>query len=184
MEHTSHCLPKKPHSVSNTQCVGQFPHSVCVDPTTKGLLSPEMRRLSCSQDVAFLPYMMGSAIDEHYFSSLYNIHSQASYHTHSHLEGYYGPSYIRKRNERERQRVKCVNEGYARLQSHLPQEYLEKRLSKVQTLKAAIKYINLLQEALGSEMSRVPLQEENHVRSFNNDEEQGFCHLLRRSFQQ
>jgi len=41
------------------------------------------------------------------------------------------PAFIRKRNERERQRVKCVNEGYARLREHLPQEYAEKRLSKV-----------------------------------------------------
>ena len=42
------------------------------------------------------------------------------------------PAFIRKRNERERQRVKCVNEGYARLREHLPQEYAEKRLSKVE----------------------------------------------------
>lgn len=40
------------------------------------------------------------------------------------------PAFIRKRNERERQRVKCVNEGYARLREHLPEEYAEKRLSK------------------------------------------------------
>ncbi|KAM5138241.1 achaete-scute homolog 3 [Mantella aurantiaca] len=60
----------------------------------------------------------------------------------------YGPAYIRKRNERERQRVKCVNEGYAKLRRHLPREYAEKRLSKVQTLRAAIRYIVRLQEAL------------------------------------
>lgn len=41
------------------------------------------------------------------------------------------PAFIRKRNERERQRVKCVNEGYTRLREHLPREYAEKRLSKV-----------------------------------------------------
>ncbi|XP_004613674.2 achaete-scute homolog 3 [Sorex araneus] len=60
----------------------------------------------------------------------------------------YGPAFIRKRNERERQRVKCVNEGYAQLRHHLPEEYLEKRLSKVETLRAAIKYINYLQSLL------------------------------------
>jgi len=43
------------------------------------------------------------------------------------------PAFIRKRNERERQRVKCVNDGYARLREHLPDEYTEKRLSKVRT---------------------------------------------------
>lgn len=53
-----------------------------------------------------------------------------------------------KRNERERQRVKCVNEGYAQLRHHLPEEYLEKRLSKVETLRAAIKYISYLQSLL------------------------------------
>uniref|UniRef100_H0VIG0 Achaete-scute family bHLH transcription factor 3 n=1 Tax=Cavia porcellus TaxID=10141 RepID=H0VIG0_CAVPO len=60
----------------------------------------------------------------------------------------YGPAFIRKRNERERQRVKCVNEGYAQLRHHLPEEYLEKRLSKVETLRAAIRYINYLQSLL------------------------------------
>ncbi|KAH0620898.1 hypothetical protein JD844_021783 [Phrynosoma platyrhinos] len=58
------------------------------------------------------------------------------------------PAFIRKRNERERQRVKCVNEGYAKLRHHLPAEYLEKRLSKVETLQAAIKYIRYLQSVL------------------------------------
>ncbi|XP_004716446.1 achaete-scute homolog 3 [Echinops telfairi] len=60
----------------------------------------------------------------------------------------YGPAFIRKRNERERQRVKCVNEGYAQLRHHLPEEYLDKRLSKVETLRAAIKYITHLQSLL------------------------------------
>ncbi|XP_060118375.1 achaete-scute homolog 3 [Heteronotia binoei] len=59
-----------------------------------------------------------------------------------------GPAFIRKRNERERQRVKCVNEGYAKLRHHLPAEYLEKRLSKVETLRAAIRYIRYLQSVL------------------------------------
>uniref|UniRef100_F6SUJ3 BHLH domain-containing protein n=1 Tax=Ciona intestinalis TaxID=7719 RepID=F6SUJ3_CIOIN len=59
------------------------------------------------------------------------------------------PAFIRKRNERERQRVKCVNEGYARLREHLPDEYAEKRLSKVETLRGAIQYIKQLQDMLG-----------------------------------
>ncbi|XP_043561798.1 achaete-scute homolog 3-like [Chiloscyllium plagiosum] len=60
----------------------------------------------------------------------------------------YEPAFIRKRNERERQRVKCVNEGYAQLRQHLPQELTDKRLSKVETLRAAIKYIRELQALL------------------------------------
>lgn len=58
------------------------------------------------------------------------------------------PAFIRKRNERERHRVRCVNEGYARLREHLPQELEEKRLSKVETLRAAIDYIKHLQSLL------------------------------------
>ncbi|XP_061570173.1 achaete-scute homolog 4-like [Cololabis saira] len=58
------------------------------------------------------------------------------------------PAFIQKRNERERHRVRCVNEGYARLREHLPQEFEDKRLSKVETLRAAIDYIKHLQSLL------------------------------------
>ncbi|KAL0962751.1 hypothetical protein UPYG_G00344880 [Umbra pygmaea] len=63
------------------------------------------------------------------------------------------PAFIRKRNERERQRVRCVNEGYARLRDHLPQEFEDKRLSKVETLRAAIDYIKHLQNLLDVNVS-------------------------------
>uniref|UniRef100_A0A671UAA6 BHLH domain-containing protein n=1 Tax=Sparus aurata TaxID=8175 RepID=A0A671UAA6_SPAAU len=39
--------------------------------------------------------------------------------------------------------VRCVNEGRARLRKHLPQELKDKRLSKVETLRVAIYYINV-----------------------------------------
>ncbi|XP_051977725.1 achaete-scute homolog 5 [Xyrauchen texanus] len=55
------------------------------------------------------------------------------------------PAFIQKRNERERQRVKCVNQGYAKLRDHLPNGTTEKRLSKVETLRTAIQYIKYLQ---------------------------------------
>ncbi|XP_008937642.1 PREDICTED: achaete-scute homolog 4-like [Merops nubicus] len=58
------------------------------------------------------------------------------------------PAFIRKRNERERQRVRCVNQGYTRLREHLPKEFADKRLSKVETLRAAISYIKHLQSLL------------------------------------
>lgn len=63
------------------------------------------------------------------------------------------PAFIRKRNERERHRVRCVNEGYARLREHLPQELEDKRLSKVETLRAAIDYIKHLQSLLDFSVS-------------------------------
>lgn len=55
------------------------------------------------------------------------------------------PAFIQKRNERERQRVKCVNQGYAKLREHLPGAAADKRMSKVETLRAAIRYIKHLQ---------------------------------------
>ncbi|XP_054432469.1 achaete-scute homolog 5 [Pteronotus mesoamericanus] len=67
------------------------------------------------------------------------------------LGGYdcpFEPAFIHKRNERERHRVRCVNEGYARLRGHLPGALAERRLSKVETLRAAIRYIRHLQELL------------------------------------
>ncbi|KAI7801949.1 putative achaete-scute-like protein 4-like [Triplophysa rosa] len=84
----------------------------------------------------------------------------------SYLYSHYGvhdysfePAFIHKRNERERQRVRCVNDGYARLREHLPREFEEKRLSKVETLRAAISYIkhlqNLLEVSLPEEMCRL-----------------------------
>uniref|UniRef100_A0A3P9C1A1 Achaete-scute family bHLH transcription factor 4 n=1 Tax=Maylandia zebra TaxID=106582 RepID=A0A3P9C1A1_9CICH len=65
------------------------------------------------------------------------------------------PAFIRKRNERERHRVRCVNEGYARLREHLPHEFDDKRLSKVETLRAAIDYIKHLQNLLDVNVSGV-----------------------------
>lgn len=60
------------------------------------------------------------------------------------------PAFIRKRNERERIRVRHVNEGYAKLREHLPNEPTEKRMSKVETLRAAIRYIRKLESMLGN----------------------------------
>ena len=57
-------------------------------------------------------------------------------------------TFIRKRNERERDRVRCVNEGYSRLKQHLPLRNKDKRISKVETLRTAIEYIRHLQALL------------------------------------
>lgn len=61
-----------------------------------------------------------------------------------HLE----PTFIRKRNERERERVRCVNDGYSRLKEHLPLENKQKRISKVEILRRAIEYIRYLNAVL------------------------------------
>lgn len=63
---------------------------------------------------------------------------------------------VRRRNERERTRVRNVNEGFERLRQHLPsmRNQKEKRLSKVETLREAINYIRYLQNQLSKEDSQ------------------------------
>lgn len=89
----------------------------------------------------------------------------APFHPHSHHPHHHGafsvfecpfePAFIQKRNERERQRVRCVNQGYAKLRDHLPgRGAADKRLSKVETLRAAIRYIKYLQGLVALEDPR------------------------------
>ncbi|XP_008851764.1 achaete-scute homolog 3 [Nannospalax galili] len=100
-----------------------------------------------AEELPSLPFSSDALIMEGY-GEPYPFPFPTPYPNYRRCEYSYGPAFIRKRNERERQRVKCVNEGYARLRHHLPEEYLEKRLSKVETLRAAIKYISYLQSLL------------------------------------
>lgn len=59
-------------------------------------------------------------------------------------------SFMCRRNERERQRVRNVNDGFSRLRNHLPRTAnMRRRQSKVETLQHAIKYIKYLQNLLG-----------------------------------
>lgn len=76
------------------------------------------------------------------------------------LPGLYGnnaffdsTTFIRRRNERERARVRNVNDGFERLRQHLPlsPNLKDKRLSKVETLRFAINYIHHLQSLLASD---------------------------------
>ncbi|XP_034551602.1 achaete-scute homolog 5-like [Notolabrus celidotus] len=79
------------------------------------------------------------------------------FHHHGHFSVYecpFEPAFIQKRNERERQRVRCVNQGYAKLRDHLPGQSADKRLSKVETLRAAIRYIKYLQGLVEPEDGR------------------------------
>ena len=58
-------------------------------------------------------------------------------------------SFMCRRNERERQRVRNVNDGFSRLRNHLPRTFnMRRRQSKVETLQHAIKYIKHLQSLL------------------------------------
>jgi len=58
-----------------------------------------------------------------------------------------------RRNERERNRVRQVNAGFDRLRDHVPQGRRNRKLSKVDTLRAAVDYIAQLQLVLGGPCS-------------------------------
>ncbi|NXY87398.1 ASCL3 protein, partial [Alcedo cyanopectus] len=113
------------------------PRSCCADPLAAFRVYPEP--LNHWEDASLLPFMAESC-----FSPPRAFPRPAPRGS----DDSYGPAFLRKRNERERQRVRSVNEGYARLRHHLPKEFLEKRLSKVETLRAAIRYIGYLQALL------------------------------------
>lgn len=68
------------------------------------------------------------------------------------------PASVQRRNARERNRVKQVNNGFANLRQHIPSEVVtnltsggrgaSKKLSKVDTLRMAVEYIRRLQDML------------------------------------
>lgn len=60
------------------------------------------------------------------------------------------PVTVARRNERERNRVKMVNMGFATLRQHVPAGVKNKKMSKVDTLRAAVSYIKELQSVLNS----------------------------------
>ena len=55
---------------------------------------------------------------------------------------------IARRNERERNRVRHINSTFERLRKHLPSTGRKRKLSKVDTLRTAIRYIEHLQDIL------------------------------------
>jgi hypothetical protein len=70
---------------------------------------------------------------------------------------------VARRNERERNRVRHINSTFDNLRQHLPCSTKKKKLSKVDTLRTAIKYINHLQNILGKDMK--PLAQ--HIKQEN-----------------
>lgn len=83
------------------------------------------------------------------------------------------PIAVARRNARERNRVKQVNNGFAILRSHIPSAITQdgdngrnKKLSKVETLRLAVEYIRRLEDLLslsGSENE----ENDNSLSSFN-----------------
>ena len=54
---------------------------------------------------------------------------------------------VSRRNARERNRVKQVNTGFHTLRTHIP--HLKNKTSKVDTLRAAVDYIQALRNLIG-----------------------------------
>ncbi len=61
------------------------------------------------------------------------------------------PAKVARRNERERKRVKQVNCGFDYLRSHIPSAAKQKKMSKVDTLRHAVEYIQSLQRMLSEQ---------------------------------
>lgn len=76
-----------------------------------------------------------------------------------------GPSSaVSRRNARERKRVRMVNLGFSTLRERVPPGTKNKKLSKVETLRAAIEYIRQLQQILG-----IPEQNDQSIMFDEND---------------
>ncbi|XP_032805251.1 achaete-scute homolog 1 [Petromyzon marinus] len=58
------------------------------------------------------------------------------------------PASVARRNERERNRVRLVNMGFAALRERVPGAGAAKKMSKVETLRSAVEYIHALQHLL------------------------------------
>ncbi|XP_076365894.1 uncharacterized protein LOC143254633 [Tachypleus tridentatus] len=58
------------------------------------------------------------------------------------------PAAVARRNQRERNRVRLVNLGFATLRQHVPNNTKNKKMSKVETLRSAVEYIRELQKLL------------------------------------
>ncbi|XP_013775454.1 achaete-scute homolog 1a-like [Limulus polyphemus] len=58
------------------------------------------------------------------------------------------PAAVARRNQRERNRVRLVNLGFATLRQHVPNNTKNKKMSKVETLRSAVEYIRQLQKLL------------------------------------
>ncbi|KAH9420926.1 protein dimerization [Dermatophagoides pteronyssinus] len=86
-------------------------------------------------------------------SSSKRLNSKSSIMGHNHNHNHHNhnplPSSVARRNERERNRVKMVNLGFATLRQHVPNGVKNKKMSKVETLRSAVEYIRELQKLLG-----------------------------------
>ncbi|XP_076373250.1 achaete-scute homolog 2-like [Tachypleus tridentatus] len=74
---------------------------------------------------------------------------------------------VARRNERERNRVKMVNLGFATLKKHVPKRAKNKKMSKVETLRAAVEYIKELQQLLREQKSSASALGDREILVYN-----------------
>ncbi|XP_066253960.1 achaete-scute homolog 1a-like [Euwallacea similis] len=90
------------------------------------------------------------------------------------------PASVARRNARERNRVKQVNNGFATLRSHIPQSVCQtlspqptggrgasKKLSKVETLRLAVEYIRSLQQMIDDHETEMGISNPGEHQSLN-----------------
>lgn len=71
------------------------------------------------------------------------------------------PNAVARRNERERNRVRLVNDGFSSLRQHIPYFPDKKKLSKVETLRCAVSYIKHLQKLIEEHDEQLALYSED-----------------------
>ena len=76
------------------------------------------------------------------------------------------PNSVMRRNARERDRIKTVNDAFDHLREHVPNGEVQKgrKISKVETLKSAIEYIRALRTVLGDEIE--PMENFENMENF------------------
>lgn len=100
-----------------------------------------------------------TAIDQNRCTSSSSMITKKKLNFANHISPYGAqPASVQRRNARERNRVKQVNNGFANLRQHIPSDVItaltnggrgaSKKLSKVDTLKLAVEYIRRLQDML------------------------------------
>ena len=68
-----------------------------------------------------------------------------------------------RRNARERNRVRHINACFEVLRQHVPQDKHQKKLSKVDTLKSAMNYIENLRQLLDFSTHRISSSSSTHI---------------------
>ena len=73
------------------------------------------------------------------------------------------PNSVLRRNARERDRIRNVNDAFDALRTKVPngESIKGRKISKVETLKSAIEYINALRDILGDECKPVPIPDDS-----------------------